>query len=276
MLVKVSRRCPWSFVLTIYAIACLGGCSKTSVDLEVSAVSSTQSKPNQAETLTVSAAASTKDLMNVLIDEFRKTSNCDIKLNAGASSTLANQIISGAPVDLFLSASEPWASEVENAGLVSKRIKLLTNRLVLVVPEDNVAGIHAPQDLTNPTTKKIALAGESVPAGIYARQALSNLDLLVPLLSESKIVRGQDVRTALSYVERGEADAGIVYSTDVLVATRVRIVHDFDPKLHDDISYLLVKLKDSETKSSANRFFDFLQSEEARIIYQRFGFGSIP
>ena len=269
-------RCQLLFWPTLYVIAFLSACTKPSPVHEAAGESSIQSKPSKiAETLTFSAAASTKDLMTALIEEFRKASNCEVKLNVGASSTLANQIISGAPVDLFLSANEQWASEVEKAGLVSERIDLLTNRLVLVVPEANVATIHAPQDLSNSNVKKIALAGENVPAGIYAGQVLSKLNLLASLQSEGKIVRGQDVRTALSYVERGEADAGIVYSTDVLVAAGVNVVHEFDPTLHDEIVYVLVKLKDSNTKSSAREFYDFMQLEEAGSIFSRFGFRSV-
>jgi len=222
--------------------------------------------------LTISAAASTKDLVTVLTEEFKKSSRVETKLNFGASSILANQITSGAPVDLFLSASEQWASEVEEAGLSSSRVNLFTNRLVIVAHEANSAAIATPQDLLKPSVTKIALAGENVPAGIYAGQALTKLGLLEQLVHGKKIVRGHDVRTALSFVERGEAEAGIVYSTDVLVSSGVKIVYEFDASMHDPIVYVLVRLKESDTNDAAGKFVEYMQSAESREICTRLGF----
>jgi molybdate transport system substrate-binding protein len=119
---------------------------------------------------------------------------------------------------------------------------------------------------------KVALAGNSVPAGMYADQALGKLELLAPLAEASKIVRGQDVRTALSYVERGEAEAGIVYTTDLRAATGVTSVYEFDAALHDPIVYVLVRLKRSEPNPAADEFYRYLQSAESDSVYARFGF----
>ena len=85
----------------------------------------------------------------------------------------------------------------------------------------------------------------------------------------------QDVRTALAYVERGEAEAGIVYSTDLLAAKNVVKVHEFDPALHDEIVYVLVLLKHGEDNQAAKGFFTFLQSKEADATLQKFGFERI-
>src|SRR4029077_11175574 len=133
----------------------------------------------------------------------------EVKVNPGPSSGLANQVIADAPVDLFLSASQQWADEVNKHDKAAAMTRLLTNKLVIAVPAANPGGVKEPKDLLSAAVKKIALAGEKVPAGIYADQALTKLKLLQPLESAGKIVRGQDVRSALSYVERGEAEAGI-------------------------------------------------------------------
>jgi molybdate transport system substrate-binding protein len=170
----------------------------------------TQKKP-----IVVSAAASTKELVEELAKEFRTAAGTEVKVNAGPSNALASQILAGAPADLFISANQQWADEVEKAGKAVSAVRLLTNQLVIVVPRGNPGEVHEPQDLLADKVKKIALAGEKVPAGMYAQQALTKLELLQPLMDAEKIVRGQDVRSALSYVERGEAEAGIVYSTDV-------------------------------------------------------------
>ena len=119
-------------------------------------------------------------------------------------------------------------------------MRLLTNQLVIVVPSGNPGDVREPKDLLSDKVKKIALAGEKVPAGMYAEQALTKLDLLPQLTAAQKIVRGQDVRNTLSFVERGEAEAGIVYSTDVRIASGVTTAHEFDASLHDEIVYVLV------------------------------------
>jgi len=207
-----------------------------------------------------------------LAKDFAKKSKGTIKINPGASNSLAGQIIAGAPADLFLSASPEWADKMDEAKLSAKKVKLLTNKLVLVVPKGNPAGVKEPKDLNRPSVKKLALAGEKVPAGKYADQALTKLGLLEGLVKEKRIVRGQDVRTALAYVDRGEVEAGIVYSTDVLAAKNVQQVHEFDQALHDEIVYVLVLLKHGEGNPAAKEFYEFLQSAGTAEEFKKFGF----
>jgi molybdate transport system substrate-binding protein len=223
----------------------------------------------------VSAAASTKDVIEALDKDFSGASGAEVKVNAGPSNTLAQQIIAGAPADLFLSANEQWADDVKKAGQAAESVPLLSNKLVIVVPKANPGGVHAPKDLLGPKVKKIALAGEKVPAGIYAGQALTKLDLLKQLTDADKIVRGQDVRNTLSFVERGEAEAGVVYSTDVRAAKNVETTYEFDPALHDKIVYVLVLLKHGSDNPAAGELFKFWQSPKADDTYKRFGFERI-
>jgi molybdate transport system substrate-binding protein len=232
-------------------------------------------KSDAKQTLLVSAAASTKEVMEALAEKFTASTGNDVKINPGASSTLAAQIEAGAPADLFLSANQQWAQAVKDSGHAETMVPLLTNRLVIVVPAANPANVHDPKDLLASGVKKIALAGEKVPAGTYTDQALTKLDLLKPLTDAGKIVRGQDVRSALSYVERGEAEAGIVYSTDVGVASGVTTAYEFDPSLHDPIIYELVLLKSAGDNQGAKKLFDFLQSADADSVYRKFGFSRI-
>jgi molybdate transport system substrate-binding protein len=185
---------------------------------------------------------------------------------------LASQILAGAPADLFLSASQQWAEEVEKAGHAADQVRLLTNQLVLVVPQGNPGDVREPNDLLGAKVQHVAIAGEKVPAGIYAEQALRKLDLWQPLAEANKLVHGQDVRSTLSYVERGEAEAGIVYSTDAKIATGVSTVYEFAPSLHDEIVYVLVLLTHGREQPAARAFFEFLQSAEADETYRQFGF----
>lgn len=238
------------------------------------AVPQNASPASQTEVL-VSAAASAKELVEALSSDFSKNSHATIKINAGPSSGLANQIIEGAPADLFLSASREWATKVAAAGVAVKSKDLLTNKLVLIVPQGNPAQVKEPKDLLSSKVKKIALAGEKVPAGKYADQALGKLELTAHLTADQKIARAQDVRGALSFVERGEAEAGIVYSTDVNVAPNVEVVHEFDPTLHDEIVYVLVLLKHGEDNPGAVSFFEYLQSSSAEPAFAQAGFSRI-
>ncbi|MDX1945896.1 MAG: molybdate ABC transporter substrate-binding protein [Pirellulaceae bacterium] len=231
--------------------------------------------PATRGTVTISAAASTKEAVEMLAEQFQRSNQAEVRVNLGPSSGLTTQIVAGAPADLFLSASQEWADKVRAAGLAADEKQLLTGKLVLVVPRGNPAEIREPRDLLQPAVKKVALAGENVPAGKYADQALAKLSLLEPLTREGRIARGQDVRSALGYVERGEAEAGIVYSTDVAAAA-VEVVHAFDPALHDEIVYVLVLLKRGDQNRAARQFFDFLQAAEANDVYQRLGFAKLP
>lgn len=236
---------------------------------------STRPESRPHSTLLVSAAASTKEVVEQLAAAFSKETQVEVKINPGPSNALANQILAGAPADLFLSANAAWAAEVEQGGLAEASVRLLTNELVIIVPQANPGGVHEPADLLKESVKKVALAGEKVPAGMYADQALTKLDLLQPLTDAGKIVRGADVRSALAYVENGEAEAGIVYSTDVRVATGVTQAYEFDPQLHDEIVYVLVLLKRGRENPAAREFYNFLQSPAADEIYTQFGFSRL-
>jgi molybdate transport system substrate-binding protein len=250
-------------VLATLAVVALSSCSKERQNAEPQAF---------GEPIIVSAAASTKEVIEALAQQFREQSRMEVKINTGPSNGLAAQILAAAPADLFLSASQQWADEIQKGGQAEAMVRLLTSRLVLVVPKGNPAQVHEPKDLLSANVQKVALAGEKVPAGIYAAQALEKLGLVKQLEGDGKIVRGQDVRSALSYVDRGEAEAGIVYSTDVAAAPSSEIVYHFDPKLHDEIVYVLVLLKQGSNTPSGRKFYEFLQSQGADAAYSKFGF----
>jgi molybdate transport system substrate-binding protein len=246
----------------------LAGCSTSEPSAQQPAASTPETKPP----ITISVAASTKDAIAELTAAFKAKSNSKVQINSGPTNVLANQILEGAPVDLFLSANRLWAEKLEKPGHTAESLPLLTNKLVLIVPKGNPAGVRDPADLLKENVKRVALAGESVPAGMYAQQALEQLKLYEELVKVEKIARGQDVRSTLSYVERGEAEAGIVYSTDVRASKGVETVYEFDPEMHDEIAYVLVLLRQGKEKPSANEFYEYLKSAEAESIWRKFGF----
>jgi molybdate transport system substrate-binding protein len=235
----------------------------------------------QSDSITVSAAISLKDALDELgpifqIQQHRQNggSGTAVTYNYGGSGTLARQIEQGAPVDVFFSAAEKQMDELAAQGLIvaDTRHDLVGNALVLIAPAQ-AATPHSFQDLTNPAVKALALGETStVPAGMYARQTLEHLGLFAAL--EKKVVYAKDVRAVLTYVETGNADAGLVYQTDANTSTKVRVVAAAPADSHDPILYPAAVLRDSKNKPAAHAFLEFLQGPDARAVFQKYGFTS--
>jgi molybdate transport system substrate-binding protein len=224
----------------------------------------------------VLVAASAQEAIAEAAKEFNEDHPGEIKLSPGPSQALAKQVLEGAPADLFLSASEEWVKAVEKRGLAAKIVPLLGNELVLIVPKGNPAAVTGPDDLLDPRVRHLALAGEKVPAGEYARQALTHLKLYENLMDAKKVVRGHDVRATLLLVERGEAEAGIVYATDAHITKDVEVVFTFAANAHEPIVYPLVLTLEGAKHKQSQAFFDYLQTEAAGKIFAKHGFAKPP
>ncbi len=222
--------------------------------------------------LYVHAAASLSDVLPRVGQVWEAHHNVPVTFNFAASSKLARQVESGAPADVFLSADVEWMEHLANAGWIdtTTRVDLLGNELVLVVPREQAGAIDTPQALASSLVTKIALAGESVPAGKYARAALSSLGLWSSL--QAKTVSADNVRTALAWVASSDADAAIVYRTDATVEPRVSVIHVFAPHLHPPIVYSIAAVQSSTHLDHARAFVSFCTSEPARQIFIAAGF----
>jgi molybdate transport system substrate-binding protein len=223
--------------------------------------------------ITVSAAISLKDSLDEIGGLYEKAHpGAKISFNYGGSGTLQRQIEQGAPVDIFFAAAEKQMDDLQAKGLVDggTRRDIVRNQLVLIAPASNTT-IHNFQDLTNSDVKVLAL-GEpaTVPAGMYARQTLEHLGLLAAV--EKKAVLAKDVRAVLTYVETGNADAGIVYQTDAQGSQKVRIVVIAPADSHDPIIYPAAILKGAKNASGAASFLTFLSSGDARGVFLKHGF----
>ncbi len=218
------------------------------------------------------AAASTTDAVEELARHFERVhSQVTIRTSIAASSTLARQIEAGAGADLFLSASRQWAESLAEKKLVARQKDLLGNELVIVVPMDSKLPIERAEDLAQPAVRHVALAdATSVPAGIYARQALEKLGLWKSLAS--KATGAADVRQALMHVESGAAEAGIVYASDAATSKRIRVAARIDRGLTDPISYPLMLLTHGAENKAAAAFYEFLSSPAALEVFERHGF----
>lgn len=223
------------------------------------------------KTVTLFAAASTAPALEEIVAVFNRRHGFKVETNFAGSSTLAQQIASGAGADVFVSANEAWMDFLEEKGLVAGRVDLLGNRLVIVLPEDPPVEVRGPEDLLDDEIHHVALAEtEGVPAGIYAREALVTLGLWDRL--ESKVVAAADVRQALAYVETGAAEAGIVYATDAASSDGVTVAVEIDPALTDPIRYPAALLSGTANPQEAAVLFDFLVSPAALDVFRKNGF----
>lgn len=223
--------------------------------------------------LTISAAVSlTASLQKLRSIYMRQNSGISIALNLGASGILQQQIEQGAPADVFISASPLEMNELEDKGLLINRTRhaLLRNTLVLICPATD-RSLSSFQDLLKPRIKRVAMANpESVPAGLYAKQTLEFFKIYSRI--QPKIIRAQDVRQALAYVETGDVDAGIVYSTEAKLSRKVRVAATAPDAAHAPIIYPVAVLKSSRHPRAAEAFVHFLLTSGAQTIFAREGF----
>ena len=168
------------------------------------AASASRTGPSKVSGITVYAAAS-------LTDVFPKIDSGP-KYSFAASNTLAAQITLGAPADVFASANTTIPAQLFAKGLVQKPVVFTRNRLVLVVPTSNPAGIHSVYDLRK-SGVKLVIAASGVPVGSYTLQVLKQMGLTASVLA-NVVSRESDVRSVLSKIALGEAHVGSVYSTD--------------------------------------------------------------
>jgi molybdate transport system substrate-binding protein len=243
-------------------------CAAVLVFISIASTSFAQNKTS----LTISAAASLKDAL-VEVEVVYKQGQPDVEFsnNFAGSGTLAAQIDQGAPVDVFISAAAKQMDDLEAKGLIAlgSRRNLLRNTLVLIAPRDSK--LSSFQGLTSADVKMIALGDPAgVPAGQYGRQTLLALRLIDKI--GTKIVFAKDVRQVLTYVETGNADAGLVYATDAKSSGRVKVVATAAESSHDPILYPAAVVKDSRNQTAALKFVDFLASPAAANLFVKHGF----
>ncbi|NMA69048.1 MAG: molybdate ABC transporter substrate-binding protein [Desulfitobacterium sp.] len=226
--------------------------------------------------LIVSAAASLKESMDDIKEKYSEI-NPGIKLtfNFGGSGTLQQQIEQGAPADLFISAGKPQMDALIEKDLMVKDsvTSLLVNELVLVVGKDNTE-IQTIDDLTSVNVVQIGIGTpESVPAGRYAQEALTYLELWEEL--QPKYVMAKDVNQVLNYVETGNTEAGIVYKSDAQNSDKAKIVTTFPAESHAPIIYPAGIVAATQNQQAAEEFLEFLQGSEAQEIFAQYGFRSV-
>jgi molybdate transport system substrate-binding protein len=227
--------------------------------------------------ITVFAAASLTNVLQELGDAFTKDSSIPVRFSFAASSTLARQIENGAPADMFFSADLEWMDYLQSRQLiqVASRHDVLGNQLVLIAPAASTIKLKI-----EPHFKLVAVLGkghlatgdpDSVPVGRYAQEALAYLGVWNEIAPQ--VVRADSVRSALAFVDHGEAALGIVYATDALIDKDVRVVDTFPRDSHKPIIYPAALT--AKSNAQAAKFLTFLRGPAGDAAFQHYGFTAL-
>ncbi|WP_282037160.1 molybdate ABC transporter substrate-binding protein [Saccharicrinis aurantiacus] len=234
------------------------------------------SKKDAQNRLVVFAGAGLTDALTEICDSFFITNGVEVKLNLASSGTLARQIEQGGEPDLYISASKRWADYIDSLGYVVDQQKTMVagNKLSLIQPINSKTSV----DIDSAIIWSDILADDyfsigdpsHVPAGKYAVAALKHYGWYTAI--KPKMLPAKDVRSALMVVELGEVPYGIVYKTDALKSSKVKIVADFADGSHPAIQNIASVISD---KSNAQLLYKYLQSPLAKSIWMKYGF-SVP
>lgn len=223
--------------------------------------------------INLSVAASLLEPMTKIAEIYEKDNNVKININSGGSGTLKKQISEGADIGLFFSANEKFVDDLIIEGLVEKDKKLspITNSLVLIKYKDAKEEISNINELTN--LKGNIAIGEvtTVPAGEYAKEALTSLGIWTEV--EDNIIYGKDVTAVRTYVERGEVEYGFIYKSDAIALESSSILEVVDPSLHTEINYALAPIEGYEYSEDCDEIIELILSKEGKAILEEYGFG---
>ena len=226
--------------------------------------------------LTISAAASMQNVLeDIKVLYNQKYPQARVTFNFGSSGSLQHQIEQGAPVDIFVSAAPKQMNKLAERKLLldETRRDLVKNQMVLVVSKDESA-IASFDDLKQESIELIALGEpDSVPAGNYAREILTNLKIVDTI--KQKAVYGKDVRQVVNYVATGNTDAGIVYRTDTVNNRQIKVVAIAPETIHSPVVYPVAITKESKNLQAARQMLEFLFTTEAQAVFERHGFISV-
>lgn len=225
--------------------------------------------------LLVFAAASLTESLTELAEEYERAHGTEVSFSFGASQALAQQIASGAPADLFLAAGALPVDFLRERNHIEEDIEALLSNKLVVVAAPHVPPISSLNELADDSIERVALADpEIAPAGSYARESLRSLGLWEGI--EAKLIFGADVRATLAYVEAGNVDVALVYSTDAQIADSLTVFDIVPLDSYTPIIYPAAIPLVSDKKDAAREFLAFLKDEKAIKVFARHGFGPVP
>lgn len=225
-------------------------------------------------------AASLNNAMGEIQRDFNETyPDVEILFNADSSGTLQTQIEEGARCDIFFSAATKQMDALVDEGLAQKDsvVDLLENKVVLIKPKDGETKVTGFENITD--AANLALAGESVPVGQYSREIFENLGIMDEV-NQMEINEGKNVTDVLASVSERSNEVGIVYATDAAsVADSVDIIAEApEGSLETPVLYPVGLVEDKEASeddtAAAEAFLEYLQSDEAIAVFEKYGFAS--
>jgi molybdate transport system substrate-binding protein len=225
-----------------------------------------------ASEIHVYAAASLTDALSEIGQQYQKETGDQMIFNFAASSVLAIQIQEGAPADIFFSADEAKMNILEKKKLIvpETRKSLLSNTLVIVVPEDSKLKLSTAKDLVN-VKGYIAIAEpKTVPAGIYAKEYLNKIGIWSKVIDH--LVPTENVRAALLAVELGNAEAGIVYKSDAEISKRTKVTFEIPLEEGPIITYPVAVVSGSKDIEAAKKALSYIESDAALAIFKKYKF----
>lgn len=256
------------FVVSVIVLLFFAGCGAKDKGKEASG-------SQEGTELLVGAAASLQNSLEELQAVYNeKYPDVKLTFTFAGSGSIQQQIEQGAPVDVFISAAEKQMDALSEQDLILEdtRSDILQNKVVLIVPKDSKAGITGFEDIAK--ADSIALGDpESVPAGTYAEEIFTNLNLLETV--QDKANYAKDVTEVLTWVSTSNADAGVVYATDAKSSGDVTVVAEAPEGSCSKVIYPAAVVKDTKAEATAREFVEFLSSEEAQEVFKEYGFSSV-
>ena len=243
--------------------------------------------------LIVFAAASMTETMNQIAEMYKEVApNVTLVYNFDSSGTLKTQIQEGADCDIFISAAQKQMNQLDSSRdaeggntegldfvLQGTRTDLVENKVVLVAPEGNPAGVSSFDDVATDKVKLIALGNSDVPVGQYSEEIFTNLGVWDALNAEQKITFGTNVKEVTSQVAAAAVDCGVIYATDAFSAIAngdaMEIVTEAPAGSHKQVIYPAAVLNVTKHEDEAKAFLEYLTGDACSAVFQSVGF-SIP
>jgi len=246
-------------------------------------VPTTEASAEEIELVVFAAASMTETLTEIQALYKEAAPNVTLTFNFDSSGTLKTQIEEGADCDVFISAAQKQMNQLDSSRdseanpdgldfvLQGTRKDLLENKVVLVVPDGNPAGIEGFADLATEKLASICLGNEDVPVGQYSTEILTGMGILEQLEADRKITYGSNVKEVTTQVGEGVVDCGIVYATDAFSAG-LTVVDEATPDMCGQVIYPAAVMKGSAHKEAAQAFLDYLQTRECQAVFEKVGF----
>jgi molybdate transport system substrate-binding protein len=254
-----------SALLAIAAV--LAGCGGSDESAPAGGSGSSSPATPITGTINVFAAASLQEAFTQLGSQFEQEhAGTKVVFNFGPSSGLGQQITSGAPADVFASASTKTMDDVVKSGDAAAPTDFAANTMEIAVPPDNPAGVNTVNDLAKKSVK-VALCDVQVPCGVVAQEVFDNAGIKV-----KPVTQEVDVKAVLSKVSLGEVDAGVVYVTDVKAASKDVAGVEIPADVNASTTYPIATLTGSENKETAQAFVDYVLSPAGTSALQEAGF----